>query len=191
MKTETIDNILEIGTDLILKNGYNNVGLNKILQTANIPKGSFYYYFKSKEDFGLQVIKFYSENSLTFLKSYLTDTSKSPKERIITFFEDMQNVYADKHFKEGCLLGNCSLELSDMSEAFSNSVANELNKWQECFEKCIKEGQEENTIRSEESAKEMSDFILTTWEGSLLRMKSAKNTDSITTFIKFLKKYIL
>lgn len=191
MKTETIDNILEIGTDLILKNGYNNVGLNKILQTANIPKGSFYYYFKSKEDFGIQVIKFYSENSLTFLKSYLTDTSKSPKERIITFFEDMQNVYADKHFKEGCLLGNCSLELSDMSEAFSNSVANELNKWQDCFELCIKEGQDSNTIKKEESAKDMSDFILTTWEGSLLRMKSSKNTDSISTFIKFLKKYIL
>ena len=191
MKTETIDNILEIGTDLILKNGYNNVGLNKILQTANIPKGSFYYYFKSKEDFGIQVIKFYSENSLTFLKSYLTDTSKSPKERIITFYEDMQNVYADKHFKEGCLLGNCSLELSDMSEAFSNSVANELNKWQDCFELCIKEGQDSNTIKKEESAKDMSDFILTTWEGSLLRMKSSKNTDSISTFIKFLKKYIL
>jgi TetR/AcrR family transcriptional repressor of nem operon len=191
MKTKTIDNILAIGTDLILKNGYNNVGLNKILETANIPKGSFYYYFKSKEDFGIQVIKFYSENSLVFLKSYLTDASKNPKERIITFFEDMQNVYADKHFKEGCLLGNCSLELSDMSEAFSNSVANELNKWQDCFELCIKEGQDSNTIKKEESAKDMSDFILTTWEGSLLRMKSSKNTDSISTFIKFLKKYIL
>jgi TetR/AcrR family transcriptional repressor of nem operon len=103
----------------------------------------------------------------------------------------MQNVYADKHFKEGCLLGNCSLELSDMSEAFSNSVANELNKWQDCFELCIKEGQDSNTIKKEESAKDMSDFILTTWEGSLLRMKSSKNTDSISTFIKFLKKYIL
>jgi TetR/AcrR family transcriptional repressor of nem operon len=45
MKTETIDNILEIGTDLILKNGYNSAGLNKILETAKIPKGSFYYYF--------------------------------------------------------------------------------------------------------------------------------------------------
>ena len=78
-----------------------------------------------------------------------------------------------------------------MSVAFSNSVANELSKWQECFETCIKEGQDANTIKKEESSKEMSDFILTTWEGSLLRMKSAKNTDSIETFIKFLKKYIL
>ena len=191
MKTETIDNILEIGTDLILKNGYNNIGLNKILEAANIPKGSFYYYFKSKQDFGIQVIKFYSENSLTFLNGYLTDASKEPKERIISFFEDMQKVYVDKEFKEGCLLGNSSLELSDMSEAFSNSVANELNKWQDCFELCIKEGQDANTIKKEESAKDMSDFILTTWEGSLLRMKSSKNTDSIATFIKFLKKYIL
>ena len=150
MKTETIDSILEIGADLILKNGYNNVGLNKILQTANIPKGSFYYYFKSKEDFGLQVIQYYSKNSLIFLNGYLTDTSKEPKERIISFFEDMQKVYADKGFKEGCLLGNSSLELSDMSEAFSNSVANELNKWQDCFELCIKEGQDANTIKKEE-----------------------------------------
>lgn len=191
MKTKTIDNILEIGADLILKNGYNNVGLNKILQAANIPKGSFYYYFKSKEDFGIQVIKFYSENSLTFLNEYLTDASKEPKERIVSFFEDMQNVYITKEYTEGCLLGNCSLELSDMSEAFSNSVANELNKWQDCFEKCIQEGQDANTIKKEESAKEISDFILTTWEGSLLRMKSSKSSASITTFIKFLKKYIL
>jgi TetR/AcrR family transcriptional repressor of nem operon len=46
----------------------------------------------------------------------------------------MEKVHVDKEFKEGFLLGNSSLELSDMSEAFSNSVANELNKWQDCFE---------------------------------------------------------
>lgn len=89
----------------------------------------------------------------------------------------MEKVHVDKEFKEGFLLGNSSLELSDMSEAFSNSVANELNKWQDCFETWIKEGQHADTIKKEESAKEMSYFILTTWEGSLKRMKSSKNTD--------------
>jgi TetR/AcrR family transcriptional regulator, transcriptional repressor for nem operon len=191
MKTETIDNILEIGTDLILKNGYNNVGLNRILQEANIPKGSFYYYFKSKEDFGLQVIRYYSKNSLEFLNSYLSDTGKNPKERIISFFADMQNIYKSKDYKEGCLLGNCSLELSDLSESFSYSVANELNKWQVSFEKCIQEGQKSGAIKTDESAEDMSDFILTTWEGSLLRMKSSKNTNSISIFIKYLEQYIL
>ena len=135
MDKNTIDNILELGTDLILKNGYHKVGLNKILQTANIPKGSFYYYFKSKEDFGLQVVKYYSTNSLKFLSQYLTDEAKDPKERIITFFQDMQNMYTAKEFKEGCLLGNCSLELSDLSESFSALISAELKKWQTSFEK--------------------------------------------------------
>mgnify|MGYP005989431219 CR=1 FL=1 len=191
MKAETINSVLEVGTDLIIKNGYNNVGLNKILEAANIPKGSFYYYFKSKEDFGIQVINYYSKNSLTFLNSYLIDNTKQPKERIISFFEDMKNIYIDKKFKEGCLLGNCSLELSDMSQAFSDSVANELNKWQDCFEKCIQEGQDIKNISNNESAKDLSDLILTSWEGALLRMKSSKNTRSIDIFINFLDKYLM
>ena len=191
MKTETIDNILEIGTELILKNGYNNVGLNKILQAANIPKGSFYYYFKNKEDFGIQVIKHYSEKSLTFLNSYLNDTSRNPKQRIVHFFEDMQNTYTDKDYREGCLLGNCSLELSDVSFAFSSSVANELNRWQDSFVKCIQEGQDLGYIKTEESAIVLSDFVLTSWEGALLRMKSSKTSNSITNFINYLNKYLL
>jgi TetR/AcrR family transcriptional repressor of nem operon len=191
MKTETVDNILSIGTDLILKNGYNNVGLKLILETAKIPKGSFYYYFKSKEDFGLQVIKYYSKNSLAFLNGYLTDTNKAPKDRIISFFEDMMEIYKVKQYKEGCLLGNCSLELSDVSESFSTSVSSELTKWQNSFERCIQEGQGDGSIKNDESAEVMSDFVLTVWEGSLLRMKSSKNVDSIEIFIKFLRKYIL
>ncbi len=191
MKKEAIEHILEIGTDLVIKNGYHNVGLNKILKEANIPKGSFYYYFKSKEDFGLQIIEYYSKKSLVTLKSYLTDETKNHKQRIISFFEDRQHVFSTNDFKEGCLLGNCSLELSDFSETFSTSVANELNLWQETFENCIEEGQQNGTIKSDESAKVVSDIVLTTWEGALLRMKSSKNANSIKTFILFLDKYIL
>ncbi|WP_437373844.1 TetR family transcriptional regulator C-terminal domain-containing protein [Maribacter litoralis] len=191
MKKETVESILEIGTDLILKNGYHSVGLNKILKEANIPKGSFYYYFKSKEDFGLQVIKFYSEKSLTILKSYLDNDTKNHKERIISFFKDMQEVYKTKGYKEGCLLGNCSTELSDFSESFSISVANELSVWEKCFENCIQEGQIEGNIKISESPKILSDLILTMWEGALLRMKSAKNVESIETFILYLEKYTL
>jgi TetR/AcrR family transcriptional repressor of nem operon len=191
MKKETVESILEIGTDLILKNGYHNVGLNKILKEANIPKGSFYYYFKSKEDFGLQIIKFYSEKSLVILNRYLEDETKNHKQRIVSFFKDMQEVYTAKAYREGCLLGNCSTELSDFSEAFSISIAHELNTWEKCFEKCIQEGQIDGNIKTDESPKVLSDLILTIWEGALLRMKSSKNAESIKTFILYLEKHIL
>ena len=191
MKKKTIENILEVGADLMLKKGYNNVGLNEILATAKIPKGSFYYYFKSKEDFGIQVVEYYSKNSLDFLNSYLKNKALTPKDRLISFFEDMKKVYIAKEYKEGCLLGNCSLELADLSESFSHSISNALDDWQKSIELCIQEGQAIGNIKKEESAKEMSEFILATWEGALLRMKSSKNTASIEVFIKFLKKYVL
>ena len=191
MKTNTVENILAVGTDLIIKNGFNNVGLNRILEEANIPKGSFYYYFKNKEEFGVEVIKYYSKNAIDFLTTYLTDTTKTPKERIISFFEDMRNIYVTKEYKEGCLLGNCSLELSDLSVSFSSSVASELDNWQVLFSNCIEEGQKDGSISSLEKPELVSDFILTAWEGSLLRMKSSKNTDSIKTFIMYLEKYIV
>lgn len=191
MKKETVDNILEIGTSLVLKKGYNNIGIQEVLNTAKIPKGSFYYYFKSKEDFGLQLIKYYSEHSLKVLNRYLQDSSKNPKERIISFFNDMKNIYSNNGYTEGCLLGNCSLELSDISETFSHVIASELDNWQQCFEKCIAEGQQSGHISNNELAKDLANFILSGWEGALLRMKSSKNDDSIETFIQFISKYII
>ncbi|TSE08300.1 MULTISPECIES: TetR/AcrR family transcriptional regulator [Aquimarina] len=191
MKKETVDNILAIGTDLVLKKGYNNLGILEVLETAKIPKGSFYYYFKSKEDFGIQLIKYYSEHSLKILNSYLKDTSKNPRERLLSFFNDMKNVYSDKGFKEGCLLGNCSLELSDVSESFSTVISSELDKWQFCFEDCIIEGQNTGVISADKSSVDMSNFILSGWEGAILRMKSSKNNDAIEVFIQYVSKYIL
>lgn len=191
MKTNTIENILEIGTNLILQKGYNHVGLQEILKTANIPKGSFYHYFKSKEDFGIKVIQYYSKNSLDILETYLSDQTKTPKERIISFFTDMRNVYQQKSYNEGCLLGNCSLELSDLSDAFSQAIASEFALWQTKIENCVAEGQETKMIKNDESAEDMANYILTTWEGSLLRMKSAKSGESIDVFIHYLSKYIL
>ncbi len=191
MKKITVENILDVGTDLILKNGYHNVGLNGLLKEANIPKGSFYHYFNSKEDFGIQVIEHYSKRSLALLKTYLTDEGKNHKQRIISFFQDMKQAYVKKEFKEGCLLGNCSTELADYSDAFSYSIANELTKWQEVFENCIRQGQDNDNIKADEPPKVLSDLVLTAWEGALLRMKSSKNTDSIDNFILYLEKYLL
>lgn len=191
MKEEITDRILKIGVSLIAKKGYHAVGLNEILQTANIPKGSFYYYFKNKEDFGLQVIEKFSADGLVGLDIALGDSSKNCKERIIQFFQDVNKLYTDKDFKEGCLLGNSSIELADKSDTFATVVNKELKKFEDRFETVVKEGQEEGSIKSDKTPKDVADFIVTNWHGALLRMKSAKNTDSLGTFIKFLEEGIL
>jgi TetR/AcrR family transcriptional repressor of nem operon len=49
---DTRQHILDTGNRIIAAKGFSAVGLNEILQAAEVPKGSFYHYFKSKEQFG-------------------------------------------------------------------------------------------------------------------------------------------
>ena len=48
----TRQKILTSGRALISKHGFGAVGLARILKESGVPKGSFYYYFPSKEAFG-------------------------------------------------------------------------------------------------------------------------------------------
>jgi len=84
--SETKDRILTVGIDLFSKKGYHNVGLKEILKMAEVPKGSFYHYFESKEDFGVQVINKYSSQGLVNFQQALEDEAVSPKNRIIRFY---------------------------------------------------------------------------------------------------------
>ncbi len=54
----TKEKILMTGADLVQHKGFKNTSIQDILKAAAIPKGSFYYYFDSKEDFGLQLIDY-------------------------------------------------------------------------------------------------------------------------------------
>ena len=55
--TDVRQHILDTGRSIILGKGFSAVGLNEILATAQVPKGSFYHYFKSKEVFGEAMVE--------------------------------------------------------------------------------------------------------------------------------------
>ena len=182
--SETKDRILSVGIDLFSKKGYNNVGLKEILTLAEVPKGSFYHYFESKEDFGLQVINRYSNEGITFLREYLENEALSPKNRIINFYNGMTEHFLQKKCSEGCLIGNSSNELSDLTENFSKAIAYEFKLWQDLLEKCILAAQKSDEISSDSDSRMLASFILNSWEGALLRMKCEKNDIPLKDFMQ-------
>ena len=187
MNKEVAQNILEKGTDIIYKNGYHNVGLQKILDASGIPKGSFYHYFKSKEDFGLRVIDFYSQQTTAFLKTFLENEDLNPRDRIFELLETMKGIYLEQNFSMGCLLGNCSLELGAQKQSFAKKVSRQFDSWQYLFERTIKEGQDLDKIKKDYSSKEYASFLLNSWEGAMVRMKSTKNNEPMDLLISFMK----
>lgn len=56
---ETRQHILDVAKALMTQKGYTAVGLAEVVAAAGVPKGSFYYYFKSKEEFGQALLQEY------------------------------------------------------------------------------------------------------------------------------------
>ena len=190
MQENTQKKILSVGMELINQKGFNNLGLKEILSAANIPKGSFYYYFKSKEDFGLQVIRQYSAESLNLLRKYLTDKQKTSRKRLYAFFTDQVTHFQSIGFTNGCLLGNCSLELSDLKSSYAERLAIEFEAWQEIFAACIAEGQEDGSISAQTDANILAAFVFNSWEGAIVRMKATKSAEPLEVFIEMLGKVL-
>ncbi len=190
MKEETKKNILEKGMGLIFKSGYHSVGLQKILDQAGIPKGSFYYYFKSKEDFGLQVLDFYAAESLLFMKSFLEDKDLDPRQRIFKLLETVKDLYTEQGYLQGCLLGNSSLELAAQKVVFAEKISQKFTEWQALFVRTIQQGQDLGSIPGQRSAEDLAAFLLNSWEGALVRMKSTRNNEPMDLFISFMQEII-
>lgn len=56
---ESKQRLIRCAAELFWKNGYTATGVSEILKNAELPKGSFYFYFKSKEELGVEVITYY------------------------------------------------------------------------------------------------------------------------------------
>ena len=111
---KTKDNILEKGLSLFEAKGYNATGIQEIADAAEIPKGSFYNYFSSKEDFGVAVINFYTEKHLLEWTTRINSNSQD-NEKLIQVFLDITKDYDCSESQKGCLLGNLAAEISAAS----------------------------------------------------------------------------
>ena len=66
---ESRQRLIACAARLFWKNGYAATGISEILAQAGLPKGSFYFYFKSKDDLAVEVISYYQRILLDQLEN--------------------------------------------------------------------------------------------------------------------------
>ena len=69
MAKHSKEEIINKGIELMRKNGYHGTGVQQVLKECHIPKGSFYHFFESKQDFALQAIDQYADDTIQHLMS--------------------------------------------------------------------------------------------------------------------------
>jgi TetR/AcrR family transcriptional regulator, transcriptional repressor for nem operon len=174
--------ILDAGERVMTRSGYHGVGIREIMTEASAPLGSFANHFGSKEAFAAEVLDQYFERTKDLARQVLTDPDIRPKERLRGYFDLVTQLFADNEFAAGCLIGNLSIEVSSCSQALRERLASVFAEWREPFAACITEGQAAGEITETIGAYDLADFILTSWQGAVLRMRVDRSPEAFQRF---------
>ena len=170
--------VIEESAKLFYFNGYINTGLKEILEVCKIPKGSFYNYFSSKEDFGVAVINFYTEKHLLEWTTRINSNSQD-NEKLIQVFLDITKDYDCSESQKGCLLGNLAAEISAASDKCRNALAVAIKSFKEVLIERIITGQANGEFTTAIAPERIADLIWNTWQGSLLELKVKKSIEPL------------
>src|SRR5688572_10755682 len=96
--------MVRCATELMTEQGFSATGIDEVLKRVGVPKGSFYYYFASKQAFGEAVIANYDAYFARKLDRILNDASLSPVDRLRAFVADAKAGMARYQFRRGCLV---------------------------------------------------------------------------------------
>lgn len=191
MKQETKYKILEAGAEIIHCKGFNHTGIKEILEAARVPKGSFYFYFKNKEDFGLHLIDYFEDHFSLVTREICNDSSLSPLEKIRKTFSLFRDYFKSKEYCCGCPIGNLSQEMGDLSPAFQIRLKKSLDLIAEYYLKLIIQAQEAGEVSEQLDVKEAAHFIVASWHGAVLHMKIAKSGKPLEIQEQFIFDFIL
>lgn len=175
------NNVIKKSAKLFYYKGYKNTGLNEILRECNIPKGSFYYYFKNKDDLLIHIIDYHTRNLLELFESIVDDLNTKKLE---TFFVKYFESIAKNDYHGGSLLGNIAMELSDINETVRLKLVSSYKKLElrmEAFFTMIKRTKEDDKMINPEIA---SKIIINLMEGTMLKLKLNKDLKDLEAFFK-------
>ncbi|CUH64329.1 Transcriptional regulator AcuR [Thalassovita gelatinovora] len=180
----TKQRLIDAGLRMLLKHGYNDLGIQALLTETRIPKGSFYHHFKGKEDFALKVVDSYMTQVHAGLDACLTNPDRPPLMRVRDFFEKTQVSYREEGYM-GCLLGGLGQELSGVSEVFRDKIAKCFAAIAKRVAGCLEEARKRHDIPEDSNVQEMADLLVDCWEGAALRSRLQRNPTSLDAMLDF------
>lgn len=175
--------ILTAAQSLIESRGYSALGVAEICKTAGVPKGSFYYFFESKEALALAVIdQHWGAQSADWERIMSSDAQ--PLQRMRQLFEETEAGQRAGQQScgtvSGCLFGNLSLELSNQTEPIRERLQEIFDKQVEMVGEVIAEAQQRGDA-SVADTREAARSVVAQLEGQVLFAKLYNNPQRLET----------
>lgn len=181
----TRDRLLEVGAQAFSDLSFNSCGLSEILRRAGVPKGSFYHYFESKEDFGIALIERESAEYVECMRPLVEDHARSPIERLRAVFEMGREECIKNGPARRCLIPKLALETAQLSESVHAAVKRAYERWSGQLAAIIREAQARGEIARRHDADHLAGVLVMLWEGATIRMQIDRSLQPLNDCLAF------
>ena len=184
MGTEQQDirrHILDTGEALILSKGFTKVGLAELLTAARVPKGSFYYYFASKERFGEALLESHFSGYLQRIETLLAPNGSCARERIMGYWRLWLEVQSRGPCEGQCMVVKLSAEVSDLSESMRLALLHGTDQVLARLARCLQEGVEDASLSPALDPAPTALALYELWLGASLLTKVRREPSALLT----------
>ncbi|HEX8613927.1 MAG TPA: TetR/AcrR family transcriptional regulator [Telluria sp.] len=178
--SEMREHIIEVARTLMVDKGYTAVGIAEVVAAAGVPKGSFYYYFKSKEEFGQAMLEAYFSTYLVTVDTLLAAEGRG-RDRLLAYFRYWADTQGSELPDGKCLVVKLGAEVCDSSDDMRAVLASGTAGIVERLSRCIEAGQADRSITSDAPARALAEALYQMWLGASLMTKVSNTNDSFAT----------
>ena len=176
------EQILQAGLPVLFRSGYHAASVRDICAAARAPQGSFTNHFRSKEAFTVEVLNRYFDYLKGLVHETLSDPNLTPRQRLERYLEVIADKLERDRWMTGCLIGDFSLQASSHSNLLRKRLDAIFKEWRALFASCIAAAQWAGEVDSDFDAEDLAEFLLTSWQGAILRMKVERSPAALERF---------
>ena len=186
---DTRQHLLDTGHRMMAGKGFTSVGLSELLQVAGVPKGSFYHYFKSKEQYGQALLEDYFAGYLADMDRRLALPGLTPRERLMDYWLGWQQRCVEPFSGNECLVVKLSAEVSDLSESMRITLRDGAEQIVARLTACIRQGQTEGCPPGSD-ARQLAETLYQMWLGASLLNKLQRDGQPLQTSMTTTKQLL-
>jgi TetR/AcrR family transcriptional repressor of nem operon len=160
----TRETLLVLGVKLFATQGYHGTGLKQILDEAGVPKGSFYNYFSSKENFCAETVVHYSD----FLQQQIVQAEgETPVAKLLAIHRDLLAELQQQDAPSGCLLGSLASEIGAAQGQLQTAIGEGFATWNAQYVTLVEQAQAQGLLRNDLSATDLAHIYINQWHGAI------------------------
>ena len=188
---ETKRHLLDAGIALMRRKGFNATSVDEICLAAEVTKGAFFHYFKSKEDLAKAAIILFRENKVSDFASAPFRKLADPLDRFFGRLDYVKESYSgENRVTKGCLFGMFAQEMSFINPALRALCQEAFMEVANDVEKDLAEAKALHAPGADFDPNAISLLYVSVVQGSLMLAKTSESNQVLQANIEQFRRYV-